>query len=412
MNFKILYFALGLLHLSVLAMDKQPIKQEVILRDERMSPQSHKFSPQGDKIALHTKEEGFEDTLCIYHADTGNFHREISAGKLKGYKWSPQGSYLLLRTEQAALIHSAEGGNRIGELKMPSWMHVRFSNDERHIYTGEKDAPSIITVFNRNGIARAQLQKGRLGPIDPLDEQVASVLHNTSFFSTDTFEKVAEIPARLTCYSADGSLMGAYTWNAEGGEHSLFNRAFECIRRFTFDKRMGPFATINPEKMILTAYYTNCETRFEIGNSGKAPIHVTHYSDQETKSFFSLDGARQITLKCEGEFKDEVDFFAPYRHFTRIYVSDSDDEELERAKSVRLPGVLSRILYTHDPDILFLANGDILNLKTCEIIKTNVNVKPPELYTKKVKHLISKMGAYLDVQIKNGDEIVAIRQLK
>lgn len=406
-------FLLLIFSVSVPAMDKPLAPTEVLLKDKEDEETifSYKFNPQGTKLLIHMNDKVVED-LCIYDTSNGDFLEGIPVSGLRSYKWSPQGSYIVIRENEVTHIAS-EVGQKVAHLHIPMYFHVRFSNDERHIYTGDKLAPSNITVFDQKGTQLAQLAEGRLGPVDPLDEQIASVFHNTSFFSTKTFEKVGQMPARLTCYSPDGALMGAYTWHSEGGVHSLFTRALVCIREFRFDKRMGPFATINPEKTILTAYYSDSETNFELENSGKAPVHVTHRSDHETKSYFSLDGTRRITLKRERELKKEdTDLLEPYNHFTRISVSDSGDEKLERAKSILLPGVLSTILYTRDPDILFLTNGYILNLKTCEIIKTNVGVKQRELYTKKIKQLISIMGTYLDVQIKNGDEIVAIRPLK
>lgn len=387
-------------------MDIPPAKKEVILRDEKESPQSHKFSPAGDMIALHTTEQGFEDTLCIYHTNTGEFHREIPAGKLKGYKWSPQGSYLLLRGAENVLIHSVADGGKVGELKVSTDVHARFSNDECSIYTAEKDAKSVIKVFNYRGFELAELQKGRLGPVDPLDLQVASISGKTSFFSTTTFEKVAEVPARLTCYSADGLLMGAYVWDdAQGGEHSLFNRAFECIRRFPSHNKMGYFASINPEKTILTTYYQDYETRFEIKDGAGSPMQVSHVSGAHTRSFFSLDGARRILFKREAHSLYRSD------QQTRVYVSDADDEKLERAKEILVPDSVCTILYTAHPEVVCIGNNYLLNLKTCQIIKAYDYLKIRYVYVRKAKHLISNNGSYLSVQEKNGDTIVAIRQL-
>lgn len=386
-------------------MDRPSAGPEVILRDENMSPQSHKFSPAGDMIALHTTEKGFED-LCIYYTNSGEFHREIPAGKLKGYKWSPQGSYLLLRGAENVLIHSVADGGKVGELKVSADVHARFSNDECSLYTAEKDAKSVIKVFNHRGVELAQLAEGRLGPVDPLDQQVASISGKTSFFSTNTFKKVAEIPARLTCYSADGLLMGAYVWDdAQGGEHSLFNRAFECIKRFTFHNKMGYFASINPEKTILTTYYQDYETRFEIKDEAGSPMQVSHASGASTRSFFSLDGTRRILFKREAHSLYRCD------EGTRVYVTDVDDEKLEKAKEVLVPESVHTILYTANPAVVCIGNKYLLNLKTCQIIKAYDYLKIQHVYVRKAKHLISNNGSYLSVQEKNGDKIVAIRQL-
>lgn len=409
--FLVLFFSL-----PCSAMDSPLIPQEVVLKDKEKKERllSHKFNPQGTKILIHMKENAVED-LCIYDTSNGDFLEGIPVFDLCGYKWSPKGTYIGIRESEVTHITS-ETGQEVGHVGVSDLFHVRFSNDEKQIYAGDKFGPSEITVFNPKGIQLAQLAKGRLGPVDPLDEQIASVssvFHNTSFFSTKTFEKVGEIPARLTCYSPDGSLMGAYAWKPEGGVHSLFNRALVCLREFTFEKRMGPFATINPAKTVLTAYYSDSETNFEIRNMGKAPVHAKHAGEDSVKSFFSWDGSRLITLKHEQELKKDItDFFEHYNHFTRICVSDLDNEKLDREKNVLLPGIINKIFYTCDPDVIFLANGYILNLKTCQIIMATAHLKRRELYTKKAKHLISKMGTYLDMQTKNNEEVAVIRPLK
>lgn len=396
-----LYFTLffSLFPISMRGMDAPQNTKKVVLKDEHDVPHSHKFSPAGNRIALHIKQDGFQDVLRIYDTQSGEFHREIPAGTLTGYKWSPQGSYVLVRTAESAHVYDAADAQQICTIPKPQWVHVRFSADEQHIFTGDKFNKDCINVLNVRGVQRAQLSSGRIGPVDPLNEHISSIDGKTYFFSAANFKKKGKIPSRLTCYSNDGLLMGAYTWNQEGGEHTLFNRAFECIRRFTLDKRMGPFAYIYHLNALLIAYYHDRETRFAIDNTNKVPIHITHESGSQTKSFFSLDGKYRIVFK---DSKDDC---------TRVQVTDAEDVKSEQSKKFLLPDIIRTILYTTNPSVVFIGNCYLLDLATCKLIRTYMYKKKHDLFTKKTKSIISNNGAYLDVESRNGDTEVGIIQL-
>lgn len=407
MNIRFFYGIITLFPLMLLSMDEPVAQKDIVLESLTVRPESHKFSPLGDKLLVHAKEDGCND-LRIYKTATGKLIKKIPVIESTKYKWSPKGSFILTRTRDAVQIYKADA-SRITQLEVPIWFHVRFSDDERCVYSGDKLGKSNITVFESNtGKQLAQLSTdGRLGVVDPLNKQIASVNEETVFFSADSFEKSGGIPARLTCYSNDGSLMGAYSWADGESVHSLFNRMLQCITKFDSGRCAGCFATINPAKTILTAYYTDVETNIMISNpEQKVRLNKQFY----VHKFSSWDGTRRITLKQESKLPE--DYSKPTEYSTRVFITDLADETLDMASSIVLKGSIDRIFYTSDPNVILVGKMHVLNLKTKQIVNTAYGTSAPMVSKqRKIKHLVSALGMYLAAKDKNGQEAMTVAQL-
>lgn len=426
MRINFLYFML-LFSLFCPAMDKPLVPKEVVLKDkeDKGYPVSHKFNPQGTKLLVHRKEAKF-DTLCVYDTSKGEFLGEIDTDGMTGYKWSPSGSFIVVKREDNTKLYPEDGKNVV-HLDMLSWFGLKFSKDEHHVYAADKHEFSTLTVFNpKNGQKLAELPEGKLYAIDPLNKLIASSHQKTSFFSTETLEKIGEIDDSIRCYSQDGSLMGAWHWigGDQGGHHSLYNRKFECVRTFEPKKGLGCFATIHPEENNFIAFNTDAETSFDM-ETGKQKTDLSHCDIDRSQDFFSWNGTMQIRLRhakqpiALEDLKKVVDcpsklreFFSQFDTSTHVSVADLKDNKQPITQHIVLSEDIKRIFYTSNPNVILVGIKHIVNLKTGQVITTQYGTqKQMEPNKRKIKHLISTLGAYVDVMTKEGEESVVIRQL-
>lgn len=409
-----------------------PISPDIVLKGLNREPIAHKFSPQADKVLIHSGHEA--NSLYIYETATGTCLATIAA-KIQGFKWSPQGSFVAVKTRDKEDTGGqlkdtwhiyTNTGALVTEFGMDCFSKMKFSNDEKQIYywphpdslTEEDAQVTVVDPYTGKIVAQLSDQKvkqNKLVAIDPLDKLIAVVSgKKTNFFSRDTFATSAELPLRITCYSPDGSLIGAYNWTELGGQHSVFNRVFQCVAVIAPSLSYGCYATINGANTILAAYsYYGPETSFSLTNPESMPVYLHNSMMTTLRSFSSWDGTRRITLKQEAVSKEAPDLFCGYNDFTRVFVTDIADETLDTDKSILLPGTICRILYTHDQDVVVMGRRHIVNLKTCQAISSKYGTQKEveSIRRRKVKQLISKTGAYLDVINKNGDESVCIRKL-
>lgn len=409
---KILFTLLLAFSLRIMSMDK-PIIPGVTLEGLRTCPKGHKFSPDGNRLLVHADEVEAPD-LRIFETTTGKLLARIATANPEGYKWSPQGTFVAVRQDDVVHVYTQEGTLRC-KIDIPLWYHIKFSNNEQQIYCGQKESSSRIAVFattlGNNNLGKLPIE-GRLGSIDPLDERIAVFgSGNTIFFSTTDFKELAKVPGWVTGYSFDGQLCAAhvYTNNADV-KLALYNRASECLATFDSRSLRAIFATINDSKTILSGSYYKSEAHFAIQDPAQPPL-VLNRSQYDAKMFSSWDSTSLITLKEEVQLNDDV--FKGYDYFTRVYVADRADEKLDPAKSVLLPGCFGRICYTRDPDVILVGTAHILNLKNCQVISPEyASSKGMQLRRRKIKDLISKMGAYLDVARSNGKASVCIIPLE
>lgn len=428
-----LWCLLLLFSLICQAMDKSTGLKQVVLQDKEDNeyPVSHKFNAQGSRLLVHLKEQTGDpkfESLCIYDASNGEFLKEIngSINNMRGYKWSPNGSFIVVRKADNTQIYSEKSDTSVN-LDVPLWFGIKFSNDERQVYAADKHQVGILTVFNpKNGQKLAELPKGKLYAIDPLTKLIASSHEKTSFFSTDTFEKLGEIDDSIRCYSQDGSLMGAWRWigGDQGGQHLLYNRKFECVRTFEPGKGLGCFATIHPEENNYIAYYSDKETSFDMATDGQK-TDLSHRDINSCQDFFSWNGTMQIRLQHAkqpielADLKKVVDcpskvqeFFSQFDTSTHVVVTDLKDNKQPIMQHMVLSEDIKRIFYTSNPNVILVGTKHIVNIKTGQAITTQYGTqKQMESKKRKMKHIISALGAYLDVVTREGQTEVVIRQI-
>lgn len=396
--------------------------KQVVLQDieDGEYVESHKFSPLGNRLLVQTEEVRDKSklhSLCIYDATKGRFLKEVyaynNAQSLLGYKWSPLGSFIMIRKSETAIIYSEDGKNLV-HLDVPSWFGVKFSEDERQIYAADKVGVSILTVFNpKTGKKLAELPEGKLYAIDPLTKLITLSHKKTNFFSTETFEKVGEIDDSVRCYGQDGLIMGAWHWigGDQGGHHSLYNRKFECVRTFEPVKGFGCFAVIAPNQESYIAYSAGREVIYDIA-TGDKKAQADHQDANHSRDFLSWDGTWLIKLHHEYTQSKELSFTSGFDVSTRIFITNLKDEALPIKEVIVFPEAIGSVLYTADPSIVLVGLKHILNLKTGQTITTNNRTqKQMSSERRRIKSLISGSGAYVDEVVDNGNTSIVVRQL-